>query len=410
MTVSERPRFEVADVVCQFGAKYRANRCLPLEALKAMQHIEDCRTAALGGHMEECDSCGHERPVYNSCRDRHCPKCQTMVKEKWLEARKRDLLPVNYFHQVFTVPHELNPLILANKKVVLDILFRSVSETLLAFGQDPKQRLGGKVGFSLVLHTWNQKLLDHFHIHCVIAAGALRSDGTWVGAKHDDYLFPVLALAQAFRGKFIAFLRAAFASDTLVFPRAIAELAHPICFESLLESVSRKSWHVYAKPPFGGPQAVLSYLGRYTHRIAISNHRIVDVSDNNVSFTYRDRRDDDKIKVESVSGEKFLRRFLLHTLPSGFVRIRHYGLLANRGKTDSLSQCRAALSVEAPVAIPEAATTTPAERLLKLTGIDVLACPCCHDGRMRRVQDLPKIRVRMPTRCEFLRSACHDTS
>ncbi|MCP4339095.1 MAG: IS91 family transposase [Desulfobulbaceae bacterium] len=406
MASSERPRFEMADIVRSFGESYQARRNLPVEHLRVMQNIEDCRTAVLGGHMEECDTCSHQRPVYNSCRDRHCPKCQTLTKEKWLEARKADLLPVNYFHQVFTIPHELNWLTLLNKVVMLNILFKAVSETLTDFGRDPKQRLGGKVGFTLVLHTWNQKLLDHFHIHCVMPAGALGADESWIHGKYDNYLFPVKALSLAFRGKFIDLLCKAFEKDELVFVGSIAELAHPIRFEGLIDSLSSKPWNVYSKAPFGGPEKVLNYLGRYTHRVAISNHRIADVSDDKVSFKYRDRRDSNKEKVETISGSEFLRRFLLHTLPSGFVRIRHYGFLASRSKNAALTQCREALDSSPPTLNTES-PETPEEHLLRLTGIDILACPCCSQGRMRKTRELPKLGA-MPQR--FKLSKYLDTS
>ncbi len=391
MQKTERPRWEVADVFRRFGEDYRKTKSLPGAHLKVMQHIEDCRTAVFGGHMERCDSCEFERPVYNSCRNRHCPKCQTMAKEKWLEARRAELLPVNYFHQVFTVPHELNPLILANKKVGLNILFKAVAETLLAFGQDPKRRLGGKVGFSLVLHTWNQKLLDHFHIHCVMPAGALRPEGSWVHAKHKNYLFPVKALSPTFRGKFLAFLREAFVKNELIFPGKLAELAEPVFFESLIESVAGKKWHVYSKRPLGGPEKVLDYLGRYTHRVAISNHRLVNIADDGVTFAYRDRSDGNKQKHDTISGNEFIRRFLLHTLPSGFVRIRHFGFLASRNKKADLEKCRELLKAKQPEPTTDVPQTVE-ERLLKLTGVDVLACPCCKDGRMEKMAEIPKAR------------------
>ena len=389
MTHAHRPRFEVADVIRLFADAYLAKHRLPTEKRRLMQDIVDCRTAALGGHVEECDLCDFERKAYNSCRNRHCPKCQTLSKEKWIEARRRDLLPVSYFHQVFTMPHDLNPLTLANRKVVIDILFRSVSEILTAFGKDPAHRLSGQVGFTAVLHTWNQRLLDHFHLHCVIPAGALREDGTWARARYDNYLFPVQALSITFRGKFVAYLRQAFEQNKLTFPGTLRELSHPVPFEMLLDSLARKHWHVYSKPPFGGPEAVLSYLGRYTHRVAISNHRLVDVSlENGVAFKYVDRKDGGKEKIECVSGEEFIRRFLLHTIPSGFVRIRHYGFLASSAKKKKLPACRAALGARPPP--PTASPRTPEEYLLKLTGIDILACPHCGKGRMHKTREIRK--------------------
>lgn len=383
-----RPGWEVSDVFRRFGMSYVAKHGVLSSHLRVMHHIQACRTAALGGHMEACDSCGHERPVYNSCRDRHCPKCQTMTKEKWLAARKAELLPVDYYHKVFTLPHELNALVLANKRVVLGILFRAVAETLLSFGRDERSRLGGKTGFTLVLHTWNQQLLDHFHIHCVIPAGVLTKDGAWVAAKSDRFLFSVKALAVVFRAKFLAHLRAAYDDGELIFPGALAAVAEPAAFADLLARPGGKKWVVYSKAPFGGPERVLEYLGRYTHRVAISNHRLVDVADETVAFTYRDRADGAKTKTMTVSGHEFVRRFLLHVLPRGFTRIRHYGLLASRSKAENLVACRAALDAPPPPS-PAAAPKDPVERLLALTGIDVLKCKSCAAGRMHRVHKLP---------------------
>ena len=380
MPSPDRPRWEVADVFRRFGASYEATRRLPFTHRRVMQHIKDCRTAALGGHLEECDSCGHQRPTYNSCRDRHCPKCQTMAKEKWLEARKADLLPVDYFHKVFTIPHAINALTLANKRVMLGILFAAVAETLLQFGRDPRSRIGGRVGFTLVLHTWNQKLLDHFHLHCVIPAGALSDDGQrWIKSRNAGFLFSVKALGIVFRAKFIARLRIAFEGAELHFPGDLVPLAEPRRFELLLEDLTQKNWVVYSKAPFGGPEKVLEYLGRYTHRVAISNHRIVDVNDQDVSFAYQDRADGNQKKTLTLTGHEFVRRFLLHVLPSGFTRIRHYGFLASRGKKEALTHCRAALGATAPRPIEEKTAT---QRLLDATGVDVLKCPHCPTGRM----------------------------
>jgi hypothetical protein len=328
-----------------------------------------------------------------------------MAKEEWLAARRAELLPVPYFHKVFTLPHELNTLVLANKKVILGILFKAVAETLTQFGRDPRSRLGGKVGFTLVLHTWNQQLLDHFHLHCVIPAGALSDDGRWVRAKYETFLFPVKALAVVFRAKFLALLEQAFDAEELVFPHHLAEFAAPPIFADLLLGLHRKDWIVYSKAPFhGGPEQVLDYLGRYTHRVAISNHRLLDVSAAGVTFSYRDRKDGNSAKVLTVSGHEFLRRFLLHVLPRGFQRIRHYGFLAARAKAESLARCRAALAVAVP---PKTESLTAVERLLKVSGLDVLKCPCCEIGRMRRTDPLPRARptIRLPSLAECLNSS-----
>ena len=385
-----RPRWEVGDVFRRFGSSYVAERGLPSSHLRVMNHIATCRTAALGGHMEACDSCGHERPVYNSCRDRHCPKCQTMTKEKWLAARKAELLPVDYYHKVFTLPHELNGLVLANRRVIISLLFRSVAETLLQFGRDPRSRLGGKVGFTLVLHTWNQQLHDHFHIHCVIPAGALSPDGSsWISAKSDRFLFSVKALSAVFRAKFLGHLRSAYDSGKLIFSGSLGVVADPQAFADLLASLGGKKWVVYSKAPFGGPERVLDYLGRYTHRVAISNHLLVNITERDVTFAYRDRKDGSRTKTQTVTGHEFIRRFLLHVLPPGFTRIRHYGLLASRNKAENLAACRIALGTEPPPPLPKA--SSPTERLLELTGIDVLKCRVCAAGRMHRRHSLPDL-------------------
>jgi hypothetical protein len=330
-----------------------------------------------------------------------------MAKEKWLAERKSELLPVDYYHKVFTLPHELNGLTLANKRLVLGILFRSVADTLLQFGRDPRSRLGGKVGFTLVLHTWNQQLLDHFHVHCVIPAGALLSDGrTWVKAKHDSFLFSVRALAIVFRAKFVDALVKAYEGGELTLPGALSELADHQLFEDLIQRLRHKDWVVYSKAPFGGPERVLEYLGRYTHRVAVSNHRLKDVSASGVTFTYRDRRDGNKTKDQTVSGCEFIRRFLLHVLPRGFQRIRHYGILASRGKAETLAACREALDMHEPPAKPQPISAV--ERLLTVTGIDVKKCPCCFTGQMRRsllLQNLTSPRFKQPELADCLNTS-----
>lgn len=375
----------MADVVRYFGEKYLASRRLPHGHRRVLGHIESCRTSVLGGHLEECDSCCHQRPVYNSCRDRHCPKCQTLTKDRWIEARKAELLPVEYFHKVFTLPHEANKLILQNKRIMLNLLFKSTSETLLQFGRDPKRGLDGQVGFTLVLHTWNQQLLDHFHLHCVISAGALNKDKvSWMPAKHPGYLFSVKALSKVFRGKYIEYLRQAYNENKLSMAGSISDLNHPKAFEAFLDTLRSKKWVVYSKAPFGGPGRVLEYLGRYTHRVAISNHRITKITDEHVTFSYRDRKDGAKKKYSTISGIEFLRRFLLHVLPRGFMRIRHYGLIASRKKTENLENCRKALNVEQPIATEPKKTVE--QFMLEVVGIDILKCPSCSNGKMRNIR------------------------
>ncbi|PIQ53470.1 MAG: IS91 family transposase [Bdellovibrionales bacterium CG12_big_fil_rev_8_21_14_0_65_38_15] len=376
-----RPKWEMADVLRKFGDSYQKSRHVPFKHLKVVRNIVNCRTAMLGGHMEQCDSCDFERPVYNSCRDRHCPKCQTMTKEKWLEARRADLLPVEYFHQVFTVPHDLNGLILTNKKVMLDLLFKAASKTLLQFGEDPRSRLGGKIGFTLILHTWNQQLFDHFHLHCVIPAGALSADGNWIHPKNSGFLFSVLAMAKVFRGKYLDLIERAYHRGELIFVGKQSHIKNPVLFKSLLDGLRIKKWVVYSKAPFGGPHQVLDYLGRYTHRIAISNNRISDITESSVSFKYRNRSTNEA-KTSTVSGQEFLRRFMLHVLPSGFVRIRHYGFLAGRNKRKCLEQCRASLNAKAPE--NRAKNLNAVEILKQIIGIDVSKCPKCKKGKMNQ--------------------------
>ncbi len=310
-------RAELADIFRSHGESYRRTHCLPVSQRKVMRAISVCRTQELGGHLKQCDTCGFEHPSYNSCRNRHCPKCQSLAKAKWLEKQNSELLPVGYFHLVFTLPHVLNGLILAHKKILLALLFKAVSETLLEFG---RSQLGGQVGFITVLHTWNQTLKDHFHLHCLVPAGALSLDHSrWIGAR-PNFLFPVTALSQVFRGKFLDLLQRA------------CEKGKIPATNNEIKASRQKRWVVYAKKPFGSPQTVLDYLGRYTHRVALSNDRILNVQNGLVTLSYRDRKDGDRKKALPLEAHEFIRRFLLHVLPEGFMRVRHFGFLANRSK------------------------------------------------------------------------------
>ncbi len=334
------PRPDLADVLRRFGPAYLAQHSLSRPQTKAWRAITSCRTAALGGHVETCGQCGASRHVYHSCRNRHCPQCQTRAKEQWLAARRRELLPVPYFHLVFTLPHDLNGLIAWRPGVVYDLLFAATSATLLEFAANPRW-LGGIPAFSLVLHTWQQNLGRHVHVHALVAGGALAEDGQWRSAKN-GFLFPVKALSKVFRGKFLAALdeerqgRLKAAPDLADWPRLKAKLL-------------RHEWVVYAKQPLGGPEQVLEYLGRYTHRVAISNERIVGITDTSVKFRVRaGQPGEGKKRVISLPGSEFIHRFLLHVLPPGFKRIRHYGLLGAAHKTERLAAARAALQAPTP--------------------------------------------------------------
>lgn len=391
-SVSCTGRVEVADIFRVYGRDYIRDHHPPFAARKVMQDIEECRTAALGGHVEKCDRCGFERISYNSCRNRHCPKCQAMAKADWLERRKADLLPVGYFHNVFTLPHELNLLALANRTVVFNLLFRSVADTLLEFTSDSKHGLGGKLGFTAVLHTWDQKLNSHIHLHCVVPGGVLsRDDKCWIHAR-GNFLFPVRALSRVFRGKFLDLLNRAFNDALLIFPGKAAEFKTKWGFRTLVNQLWKKEWVVYSKEPFGGPEKVLDYLGRYTHRVAISNHRIVSVKNATVSFSYRDRSDNNKVRYLTVKAGEFIRRFLLHVLPKSYVRIRHFGFLANKCKKKNLANCRKALHCEAEPLEP--VKITARAMLLQLTGEDLNKCPHCKIGTMYISMELPRIPVR----------------
>jgi hypothetical protein len=341
----KRPPFEVADIIRQYGDSFIAkNRSwLTWLHLRVLNAIEFCRTAKLGGHLDRCSRCGHEAISYNSCRNRHCPKCQTNARDKWLAERSKELLPVSYVHVVFTLPHELSWLALQNKKVVYDLLFRTSAATLLEVAADPKH-LGAEIGFLSVLHTWGQNLQHHPHIHCVIPSGGLSLDHQrWVRPRYAFFL-PVKVLSRVFRGKFVAGLKRAFRQGKLSFSGSLQPLAREKAFDAFLRPLFRKDWVVYAKRPFGGPQHVLHYLARYTHRVAISNHRLVSVADGNVTFHWKDYAHGGKQRRMTVTAEEFLRRFTLHVLPRRFVRIRFSGFLANRRRKQLLLLCQQLLA------------------------------------------------------------------
>ena len=385
--IQDERKSEVADIFRMYGEDYRRENIISSEQFKAMRHIEMCRTSALGGHIEACDHCDFAQNAYNSCRDRHCPKCQTMVKEKWLNDRKAELLPCPYFHNVFTLPHEFNPLILANMQVMLAILFAAVNETLQAFAGDPQWRLVGRLGYIAVLHTWNQQLRDHFHLHCVIPAGVLSFDKKkWIAAK-ENYLFKTESLAKEFKKRYLKKLRKEFDQEKLRFSGDAAQFANKKCFEHLLVKARNKKWFTYSKAPFGGPEQVLEYLGRYTHRVAISNNRILSLDNGIVTFSYRDRSDDNKVKELRLPVEEFIHRFLLHILPNGFMKIRYFGFLAHTNKRKSIPLLRQLIGSSAE--LPEKIKETVQEMMVRLTGVDISICPKCKKGKMKIIKELP---------------------
>ena len=384
-----RPRLEVADILRAHTAEYRDTHPVSSEQSAVIRHLTSCRTAALGGHVDVCDSCGHQRNSYNSCRDRHCPKCQSLKKAEWLEQRCNRLLPVPHFHVVFTLPDSLRPLVLRNKRLLYNLLFATAADTLTTITRD-EQHLGAQVGFTTVLHTWTQELRFHPHVHCVVTGGGLSADGKrWVESS-PNFLVSVRVLAKYFRGRFLEALQKLYVGGHLDLDGSTADLADPETWNVFRDDLYHTRWVVYAKPPFGGPEHVFQYLGRYTHRVAISNHRLIELDEGMVSFTYRDSRNKGQSKTQSIPAVEFVRRFLLHVLPKRFVRIRHYGLLAGRNVLTRLDQARRLLTAHAPAdAARHPQPSTPTEtvmswwaRLLALTGVDLFACPTCKIGRL----------------------------
>jgi hypothetical protein len=386
----DRPPLEVADLVRAAGDAFieRSRRWITWKHVKVLLAIARCRTAALGGHFDECIRCGHRTTIsYNSCRNRHCPKCQAGARDRWIAARRQELLPTPYVHVVFTLPRHLAPLVLQNKKVIYDLLFRTSAETLFEVARDPKH-LGAEIGFFSVLHTWSQKLETHPHVHCVVPAGGLSLDHThWVSAP-GQYFLPREVLRKVFRGKFVDALKQTFRDGQLRFHGDLTLLAQPKIFAAWLRPLHRKDWIVYLKPPFGGPQFVLHYLGRYTHRGAISNHRLVSFADGKVTFRWRDSAHHNEQKLLTLSLDEFLRRFLLHLLPEGFVRIRNFGFLANRRRGTTLPLCFQLLG-SAPQTEQEISSANDTNLLRR--------CPKCG-GPMRVIERLAaaEIQLRSP--------------
>jgi hypothetical protein len=383
-----RPPLEVADLIRIAGDAFieRNRHWIGWKHVKVLLAIARCRTAALGAHLDECTRCGHRTISYNSCRNRHCPKYQTGARERWIAARQRELLLTRYVHVVFTLPRELAPLALQNKKTVYDLLFRASAETLMEVARDPRH-LGAEIGFFTVLHTWNQKLGLHPHVHCVIPAGGLSLDHTrWISSRYRFFL-PIKALSRVFRGKFVAALKRAFEDGQLSFYGDLRLLAQPKTFCSWLRPLFRKDWVVYAKRPFGGPQYVLQYLGRYTHRVAISNHRLVSFADGKLTFRWRDSANKNEQRLMTLALDEFLRRFLLHLLPQGFVRIRNFGFLANRRRATLLPLCFHWLgAAQKPPAQPDASSTN--------ASTDLWRCPKCG-GPMKVIERLTPAEMQL---------------
>ncbi len=378
---SRRPYLEVADVFRLHGAAYRRTHRLPVSHLEVMSAIERCRTAALGGHIDECDHCGHQRTSYNSCRNRHCPKCQATARRKWVEAQKQALLPIEYYHVIFTLPDTINALLRWNQRLLLNLLFKAVSETLLEFSQ---KHLKGEVGITAVLHTWGQTMIEHPHLHCIVTGGALAKDGSRFTTCPAGYLFPVRALSQVFRAKYCDFLRRAFETYQLRGAEALPMLSSNESFTAYWRELKDKSFVVYAKRPFAGPAQVIEYIGRYTHRIAISNWRILSIDETTVSFQWKDYRDAGKVKVMTLHAHEFVRRFLLHVLPPEFVRIRHYGILANGRRKTKLERCRTLLLADLPKIASQSQNASAVE-----PSDDHLRCEKCRLGRMVLREELP---------------------
>jgi Putative transposase/Transposase zinc-binding domain len=385
-----RPALEVADIFRIHGPAYRDahGHAMSTAQRRVMRAIEICRTAALGGHVDKCDRCGHRRISYNSCANRHCNKCQSLARAKGLAKHSVQVLPVSYFHVVFTVPEQIAAIALQNKKAVYDILFRAGAATLRRIAVDPRH-LGGKIGFLAVLHTWGQNLQHHPHVHCVVPGGGLSPDGRrWVACRNGFFL-PVRVLSRLFRGLFLHAIKEAYAAGKLGFHGSLQPLADPESFKTAVKGCRNIEWVVYAKRPFGGPNQVLDYLGRYTHRAAISNDRLVHLEDGKVTFRWRNYRQGNKQKLMTLEADEFIRRFLLHVLPSGFVRIRHFGLLANCHREAKLSVCRELLGVP-QVDPPQSSTPEDWKTLYEtLTGKSLTLCPACHQGCMATVEILP---------------------
>jgi hypothetical protein len=387
---------EVADIFRRYGVAYRENHGASLCAAqrRVMSAIELCRTATLGGHVEQCDRCDHQRICYNSCRDRHCPKCQSLARAQWLEDRQSELLDTQYFHVVFTVPQPIAAIALQNKESVYNVLFRAAAETLRTIAADPKH-LGAQIGFFAVLHTWGSTMIHHPHLHCVVPGGGISPNGTrWISCRPNFFL-PVAVLARLFRRLFLDYLRQAFDAGDLQFFSSLEPLRMRDAFLRHIAAIRKKDWVVYAKQPFAGPEEVLKYVARYTHRVAIANNRLLDIDDGKVQFRWKDYRDDSRQKIMTLDADEFIRRFLLHVLPDGFQRIRYYGFLANRYRTEKLALCRQLMQMPPPTANHKV-NEDYRNRYEALTGISLKTCPLCRCGTMVVIETFECTSSRAP--------------
>jgi len=377
---AKKQRLEIAHILHKHMGHYQNQYRLWPEHKKIVSDLLNCRTAHLGGHIDRCDNCGSVRIIYHSCRNRHCPKCQHMPRERWLQKRKKEILPLNYFHVVFTLPHELNTIILNNKKVMLNCLFAAASKTLLTFG---KNQLNGTPGFLAILHTWDQKLKAHFHLHCLVVGGVVTDDNRFIACSA-DYLFSHHALSLVFRAKFIEHMTLACQNEKI-------KLAAD-AYKKLKTTLFSKRWVVSVRDPVKRPEHVLEYLARYTHRVAIANSRIQSLKDAMVTFNAKNRKIN-RTESVTITAVEFIRRFLMHSLPKGFVRIRHYGFLANRNRRASLKLIRKLLKLPVELAKSQASLE---QMMLQLTGIDITTCPCCNQGKMKLLAEIPSYRARAP--------------
>jgi hypothetical protein len=405
-----RPRLEVAEVFREFTPAFlhRYGDTLSPDQRRVLWHVARCRTAELGGHVEECDRCGHRRIAYNSCCNRHCPKCQAAARAQWLDQRSAELLPVEYFHVVFTLPHEIGPLALQNRRRIYGMLFQATAESLLTIAADPRH-LGAQIGFLAVLHTWGQNLHLHPHVHCVVPGGGLSPDRSrWIACRPGFFL-PVRVLSRLFRAKFLSFLRDAYECRQISFHGQQRYLEEPARFRQLVAALREKEWVVYAKPPFGGPEVVLKYLARYTHQVAISNYRLIAIENDQVHFHWKDYTDGNRPKTMALAGVEFVRRFLLHVVPSGFVRIRHFGFLAHRHRAEKLELCRRLLNVE-QASDKEAGAQPAMNQGTTEVALPPDLCPACKEGRLVVIEKLERQRSKAAIQAVEMSPLTTDTS